>query len=41
MGFITEEKIQEALTISREQKIKVGEALIPWGLLIKTIYIGF
>ncbi len=35
MGFITEEKLQEALIISREQKIKVGEALNSMGALDK------
>ncbi len=35
MGFITEEKLQEALIIAREQKIKVGEALHSMGALDK------
>ena len=35
MGFITEEKLQEALVIAREQKIKVGEALHSMGALDK------
>ncbi len=35
MGFITEEKLQEALSLAREQKIKVGEALHSMGALDK------
>jgi len=35
MGFITEEKLQEALIIARDQKIKVGEALHSMGALDK------
>src|SRR4030042_4495378 len=35
MGFITEKKLQEALIIAREQKIKVGEALHSMGALDK------
>ena len=35
MGFITEQQLQEALTISREQKIKVGEVLTSMGALDK------
>jgi len=35
MGFITEAQLQDALTLSKEQKIKVGEALNSMGALDK------
>ena len=35
MGFITEEQLQQALLLAKEQKIKVGEALSSMGALDK------
>ncbi|MGB9700507.1 MAG: response regulator [Thermodesulfobacteriota bacterium] len=35
MGFITEEQLQQALLLAKEQKIKVGEALSAMGALDK------
>jgi two-component system, cell cycle response regulator len=40
MGFINEEKLQEALRIAKGKNIKVGEALISMGALASITYTG-